>query len=414
MRILRFFESFGSEQTFKDIEPSDLVYMTREQIITIISNTFESEVIEDDPEWTIIRSKWKVLHKDNEMTKLSLEDILDIEEYVYFHIFPDDFKIVRGSSDKLSDFLRKAQSIDKSIVVDGGTEGQSLILKGRNFYEILYALAPIPKGEQSVDFDGDWYSLGSMGCGDVRLDGKKVSYYSDLLVGSQIDLDFSTRKKHPGLTKTQAMMKDIEERSKPTLQPKVIKGGKDSGIYKGYPDWNEYKDNVVPFSYKSILFNTCDGLVEKKEGEYYFKDPKYFDKMKFNMHEYEPADVYYYIRLTQIEDKVEETESFIFQWVGRLFANEQHLQNYYKKYPHFGPGGDRHTFKDSQGVERLSYQPPMYKDENSIFGHSGDAIGEFYYCTDREALFNLLEQFNDFVKDDSQSHFETDYPKYKK
>ncbi len=414
MRILRFFESFGSEQTFKDIEPSDLTYMSREQIITIISNTFESEVIEDDPEWTIIRSKWKVLHKDNEMTKLSLEDILDIEEYVYFHIFPDDFKIVRGNSDKLSEFLRKAQSIDKSIVVDGGTEGQSLILKGRSFYEILYALAPIPKGEQSVDFDGDWYSLGSMGCGDVRLDGKKVSYYSDLLVGSQIDLDFATKKKHPGLTKTQAMMKDIEERSKPTLQPKVIKGGKDSGIYKGYPDWNGYKDNVVPFSYKSILFNTCDGLVEKKEGEYYFKDPKHFDKMKFNMHEYEPADVYYYIRLTQIEDKVEETESFIFQWVGRLFANEQHLQNYYKKYPHFGPGGDRHTFKDSQGVERLSYQPPMYKDENSIFGHSGDAIGEFYYCTDREALFNLLEQFNDFVKDNSQSHFETDYPKYKK
>ena len=79
MRILRFFESFGSEQTFKDIEPSDLTYMSREQIITIISNTFESEVIEDDTEWTIIRSKWKVLHKDNEMTKLSLENILDIE-----------------------------------------------------------------------------------------------------------------------------------------------------------------------------------------------------------------------------------------------------------------------------------------------------------------------------------------------
>lgn len=29
-------------------------------------------------------------------------------------------------------------------------------------------------------------------------------------------------------------------------------------------------------------------------------------------------------------------------------------------------------------------------------------------------LFNIVEQFNDFVKDNSQSHFETDYPKYKK
>lgn len=414
MRILRFFESFGSEKTFKDIEPSDLIYMTREQIITIISNTFESEVMEDDPEWTIIRSKWKVLHKENEMTRLSLADILDTEEYVYFHIFPDDYTIVRGNSDKLSTFLKKAKSVDNSIRVNGGTEGQSLILKGRKFFEILYALAPIPKGEQSVDFDGDWYSLNSMSCGgDIRLDGKKISYYSDLLIGGQVEMDFSTKKKHPGLTKTQAMMKDIEERSRPTLQPKIIKGTKDSGIYKDTPDYNEYKDSIVPFSYKNILFNIFDDLVERKEGEYYFKNHKRFEKMKFNMHEYEPADVYYYFRITQIESKIDENESFVFQWVARLFASEQHLQNYYKKYPHFGPGGSMHTFTDSQGVERLSYQPPMYKDENSIFGHTGDAIGGFYYCSDRDALFDLLEQFNDFVKDNSQSHFETDYPRYK-
>ena len=41
MRILKFNESFGSTDTFKDVEPSDLVYMTREQIVTLISNTFE-------------------------------------------------------------------------------------------------------------------------------------------------------------------------------------------------------------------------------------------------------------------------------------------------------------------------------------------------------------------------------------
>jgi hypothetical protein len=417
MKILKFFESFSSEQTFKNTEPSDLVYLTREQIIELISNTFDSEVIEDDPEWTIIRSTWKVIHKDNEMTKLSLENILDIEEYVYFHIHSDDFTIVRGSSDKLQDFLRKAQSIDKSIVVDGGTEGQSLILKGRRFFQILYSLAPIPKGEHSVDFDGDWYSLESMGCGgDIRLDGKKISYYSDLLVGGQIDLDVATKKKHPGLTKIQAMMKDIEERSRPTLQPKIIKGDKDSGIFKGSPKWNEYSKFLVQFSYENMLFDICDDIKKRNIGEYYFENPKHFEKMKFNIHEYEPADVYYAIRISEIQDTDNESESFIFQWFAKLFANEEHLQNHYKKYPHFGPGGSRYTFVDSQGVERLSYQPPMFKNiETSLFGLSsgGDSIGEIYFCQDRDSLFHILEKFNDFMKDNSQSHFETDYPKYK-
>ena len=64
MKILKFNESFDTTDTFKDVEPCDLVYMTRDQIIELISNTFESEVIENDPEWTIIKSKWSIIHKD--------------------------------------------------------------------------------------------------------------------------------------------------------------------------------------------------------------------------------------------------------------------------------------------------------------------------------------------------------------
>ena len=417
MKILKFNESFGSTDTFKDVEPSDLVYMTREQIVTLISNTFKSEVIEDDPEWTIIKSKWSIIHKDNEMTKLSMKDILDVEEYVYFHIFPDTYTIIRGSSDKLSDFLKKAQSVDGKITTNGGTEGQSMILKGRKFYEILYALQPIPKGESSVtNEDGDWFSLNSMSCGgDIRLDGKKISYYSDLLIGSQVELDHSLKKKHPGLTKLQALQKDMEERSKPTLEPKVLKSSKDSGIYKDTPNYNEYQRFLVTFQYEDMLFDICDGLKKRNPGEYYFENPKHFEKMKFNIHEYDPADVYYAIRISEIQDTESESESFIFQWFGRLFANEQHLQNHYKRYPHFGPGGKMHTYTAPDGTERLNYQPPMYKDVNSIFGlGSGDSVGGMYYCEDRDALFTLLEQFNDFMKDNSQSHFETDYPKYNK
>ena len=253
MKILKFNESFDTTDTFKDVEPCDLIYMTREQIIELISNTFESEVIEDDPEWTIVKSKWKVLEKDNELTKLRMKDILDIEDYVYFHIYPDDYTIVRGAH--IQEFLKKAQSINNSIRVDGGTEGQSLILKGKDFYEILFALSPIPKGESSViTEDDEWYSLKSLGCGgDIRLDGKKISYYSDLMVGSDFEMNYSLKNKYPGLTKNQAIQKDIEERSKPTIQPKVIKGLRDSGIFKGTPDWNEYNKFLVQFSYENML-----------------------------------------------------------------------------------------------------------------------------------------------------------------
>lgn len=326
------------------------------------------------------------------------------------------YTIVRGNSDKLSGFLKKAKSVDSRISVDGGTEGQSLILKGKEFYELLYAFSPIPKGESSlVNEDGEWFSLKSMSCGgDIRLDGEKISYYSDLMIGSDFEMNYSLKNKYPGLTKNQAIQKDIEERTKPTIQTKVIKGLKDSGIFKGTPDWNEYNEFIVSFSYESMLFDICEGLKKRDDSEYYFENPKLFEKMKFNIHEYEPADVYYAIRVSEIQNTDTESESFTFHWFAKLFANEEHLQNYYKKYPHFGPGGKNHTFTASDGTQRLNYQPPMYKDVNSIFEYSGDSIGETYYCEDRDSLFYLLEQFNDFMKDDYQSHFETDYPKYNK
>ncbi len=421
MKYIKLFDSFNISDTFSDIYPSDLTYMTREQIVELISNTFESEIVSNDPEWTIVKSKWEVIHKDDDITKSTMEEILDIKKDVFFHISKNSYKIIRGDSEDISNFIRK----NSLNIPNLDTESGSLILSDGTFYEIFFALKPIPKGEGDMqDENGDYYHLHSMSCGsDIRLQNEEnISYFSDLLIGSDVIMVVSLENKYPGLTKMQALQKETEERTKPTLTKKIIKGSKEDGIYKKTPNYEDYKDNLVKFSYENMLFDICDDIITIKNvsGQnnddiiYFYATPKKFEKMKFNMHEYEPAEVYYANRIYQIQDEESGAESFIFQWFGKLFASKEHLQNYYKKYPKFGPGGDMHTFKSNDGTEQLSYQPPMFKDSSDFFKSNGDTIGSLYYCEDRSALFTLLEVFNDFVKDSTQSHFETDYPIYKK
>lgn len=417
MQLKSFSESFKSDKTLKDYFPTDLAYLNRQDIIDIISNTFDTEVVSSDPKWTILKSKWHVIDKEDELTKLRMDEYIDEQADVYFFIQPDDFLIVRGNKDneKLTNFIDDVKSIDSRIkTTSTGHDSGSLILKGRKFYNIFFAFAEIPKGESSIDKDGDYFSLQNMGCsGDVRLDGKTIAYYADLMIGIHVEMDVERKKKHPGLNMYQAWQKDMEERTKPTLEPKVY-NIKHSGIFQGSPSWNDYNKNLVTFSQDKLVFEILDGIEKKNDGEFYFPKPKNFEKMKFSIHSYSSADVYYVLRISEIE--TESGKSFVFNWFAKLFATEEHLKSYYKKYPHFAPGGDRHTFTDSKGNQVLNYQPPMFKDvQRSLFGYSSaDTIGETYYCESVEALVTLLTQFNDFMEDNSQSHFTTAYPKFKK
>ena len=101
MNRIKLFENFGevdietitSSDTFKSVDVTDLVLMNLEQVKTLISNTFESEIVFDTPVKTVIKSKWKVLEKEDEMTSRRLEDIIDDTFDVYFHIYPQDYMI---------------------------------------------------------------------------------------------------------------------------------------------------------------------------------------------------------------------------------------------------------------------------------------------------------------------------------
>lgn len=165
-------------------------------------------------------------------------------------------------------------------------------------------------------------------------------------------------------------------------------------------------DNLIELLGRSGLTYEFVEKEKYKEGVVvHFTTPKRFDKFAASMHEYSPADLYYTIRLSEYDD-----EWFLFQWFGTCYATKEHVENYYKKYPHFGPGGSRHTYIDNNGDERLCYQPPIYagyKDHVVI----GDNFGSldrsnFYLCDQWHSLVHLLNDFIDFLKKPNVARFE--------
>ena len=150
-----------------------------------------------------------------------------------------------------------------------------------------------------------------------------------------------------------------------------------------------------------------------------FDEPKIFDKMKFNMHEYSPAEIRYFLRIYQFQYYWGEDEDiYVVQWISRLFATKEHIVKYHNKYPHIGGYPEQKLVDD--GIDYWNkeeekwkplYRPPFYKNKTSLFQH-GDAKSETYICRDLFALFDLLDDFQDFLSDKSEDYFKTDYPSF--
>jgi hypothetical protein len=211
MRIKRFNET-SEIKTFGNTFPHELLLMEDNEIVDLISNTFESKVISSDPKWMVIESEWSHIDNDgDEFTKLQNNDLMGESFKVYFHIFKEDYSIIRGESSELIKFLNLAKSKFPKIKKSGGTEGSSMIIEGRMFPRLVYALATIPKGKDFVDVDGEYYSLNSMGCSsDIRF-SKTIAYFSNLLIGSTLSQVMKLKKNYPGMSKVDALQKSIQD-----------------------------------------------------------------------------------------------------------------------------------------------------------------------------------------------------------
>jgi hypothetical protein len=212
MKIKNFsmFKESNEIKTFENTLPEDVVLMENDEIIDLISNTFESKVISTDPNYTIIESSWHNLdasYVDEELKGVNMK--------VYFHIIKptskyDQFVIFRGEKDKLEEILEKAKA--KYPNVTGEIGNGSLSLKGKHFPRVLHSLQPIPKGEEGVDVNDYFYSLNGLGCSvDIRTGRGNMAYFSNLLVGSDVQQEVELRSKYPGMNKMSALQKSVED-----------------------------------------------------------------------------------------------------------------------------------------------------------------------------------------------------------
>lgn len=154
-----------------------------------------------------------------------------------------------------------------------------------------------------------------------------------------------------------------------------------------------------------------------------FEEPKIFDKMKFNMHEYSPAEVRYFLRIYQFQYYWGEDEDiYMVQWVSRLFATKEHIGKEYRRSQDMvkklsSKIYDKQKLVDD-GIDYWNkeedrwnplYRPPFYKNRTSL-QQNHDAKSETYICRDLWALFDLIDDFQDFLDDKSEDYFKTDYP----
>ena len=189
------------------------------------------------------------------------------------------------------------------------------------------------------------------------------------------------------------------------------------GYYNGqngflYQD-SEFEVNISDSHVNGILrvlSNIPYEIVEKDHPEtlsIHFTKPKEFDENP-GYHQYNPSNIYYSIRIYEYKD-----DWFQIQWFSQVYATDKHMQNYYKKYPHFGPGGSRHTYTNRDGKDALSYQPPIYKGYNPYNGSGGQ--GEFILCDQYDAVLKVIKDFSNFVMNNKEDwgFFPYDYPYYK-
>jgi hypothetical protein len=175
---------------------------------------------------------------------------------------------------------------------------------------------------------------------------------------------------------------------------------------RGY-DWNyqpiseKYKRDI------SNIFNGIDFEFVESESEsesivLHFTKPKRIPKCTVNIHTYDPADVYYTIRISLYND-----EWWTMRWFGVVYATQEHIENYYKKWPHL----KSRTF-NRDNVEMPSYSPPMY---GGYGGSRGDSFSSSdrkdYLCDQFDSLEFLLNQFKDFLQEE-KLRFDTNYPDF--
>ena len=157
-----------------------------------------------------------------------------------------------------------------------------------------------------------------------------------------------------------------------------------------------------------------------------FSDPKIFNSMKFRIHEYIPAEIRYYLRIYQFQYYWGDDEDiYMVQWISSLFATKDHIRREYSRYQDAVNKLGSEAFQNNKqklvddGIDYWNneeekwkplYRPPIYKGIESLSKYGLDGESETYICRDLFALFDLIDDFQEFLDNKEEHYFKTNYP----
>jgi hypothetical protein len=184
---------------FSTLCPRDLAWLTPDQVVDTISNTFESKVISNQefPKYSYItiESTWHILDRNEKWNLLRYQDnheFLTQKYRIYFLLYIhkdkyDQFLILRGEKNKLDEFVGYAKSKNSNLTNDPIND-RSVILHRPDFCQICWSTYPVPGEMDSISVNDKFHNINAFGALDVSGDSKTFTYFSDLLIGSHLEL----------------------------------------------------------------------------------------------------------------------------------------------------------------------------------------------------------------------------------
>jgi hypothetical protein len=176
---------------FHNTLAEDIIWLTREEIINIIFETFDSVIVNKNKNFTVIKSKWKILEPNNELNILRYKEsgVLNGTFDIYFYIWKTKYYSVKiENPDEYDLFLQKVKSRNIQYEEYDYEDGYKHIsLRNDAFPCLGYCTIKLPPKKTFKYTNDEFHSLDVMitSC-SLNVKKKTFAYYSDLLIGQTI------------------------------------------------------------------------------------------------------------------------------------------------------------------------------------------------------------------------------------
>lgn len=195
LRYLKKFESFQDSiiTNFYNTSPLDIKKMSIHEIIQVIKTTFgKTDLIWEDPDWTIVVCDWKKLMGEGRSLSMSARMISEIgdEEIkkVYFHITTSTKPSVIVRSKNLDVLKSAINDLSKYAgTTNSGVNLSAIVNFSKPVYNISFSSRPVDKFGENFKDEAGLHILQSLVSSEIDLDNEhNLAQLSNILVGQNI------------------------------------------------------------------------------------------------------------------------------------------------------------------------------------------------------------------------------------